>query len=156
LDIPDHPVNPGTIITGNRGDNHNIPDSLTHNRETIMADPGVEGSTGPDKKRDELVGKVLVTNDLIQYQDGTVASRMIVCKKTGTITLFAFDAGEGLSEHSAPFDAILTVTDGTAEVSISGKPYTVRTGEMIILPANIPHGVQAKKRFRMTLTMIRE
>ena len=115
-----------------------------------------ETPPGGDKNRAELVGKVLTTNDLLQYQDGTVASRMIVFKKTGTITLFAFDAGEGLSEHSAPFDAVLAVTDGEAEVTIAGKPFTVRTGEMIILPANIPHGVQARQRFRMTLTMIRE
>jgi quercetin dioxygenase-like cupin family protein len=109
-----------------------------------------------DKKREELVGKVLPVNGLIEYQEGTVASRMIVFKKTGTITLFAFDAGEGLSEHSAPYDAILTVTDGAAEVSIAGTPSTVKAGEMIILPANIPHAVQAKIRFKMTLTMIRE
>jgi len=108
------------------------------------------------RKREELIGKVLAINDLVQYQDGTVASRMIVFKKAGTITLFAFDAGEGLSEHSAPYDAILAVTDGEAVVSIAGSPFTVRTGEMIILPANIPHAVQAKKRFKMTLTMIRE
>lgn len=121
-----------------------------------MKTPSGEVPAGPDKKRDELVGKVLVTNDLLQYQDGTVASRMIVFKKAGTITLFAFDEGEGLSEHSAPYDAILTVTDGEAEVSIAGKPFTVRTGEIIIMPANIPHAVQAKQRFKMTLTMVKE
>jgi quercetin dioxygenase-like cupin family protein len=110
----------------------------------------------PEKKREELKEKVLGINDLLVYQDGTVASRMIVFKKTGTITLFAFDAGEGLSEHSAPYDAILTVTDGVADVSIAGIPFTVRTGEMIILPANKPHAVQARQRFKMTLTMIRE
>jgi quercetin dioxygenase-like cupin family protein len=110
----------------------------------------------PDKKREELKGKVLNLKDLVSYQDGTVASRMIVFKKAGTITLFAFDAGEGLSEHSAPYDAILTVTDGEADVTIEGAPFTVRTGEMIILPANKPHGVQARQRFKMTLTMIRE
>jgi quercetin dioxygenase-like cupin family protein len=115
-----------------------------------------EEPAGPDRKREDLAGKVLVTNDLLQYQDGTVASRMIVFKKAGTITLFAFDAGEGLSEHSAPYDAILTVTDGEAEVTIAGSPFTVRTGEMIILPANKPHGVQARQRFKMTLTMVRE
>jgi quercetin dioxygenase-like cupin family protein len=121
-----------------------------------MTDRENTTSGNTDKKREELIGKVLVTNDLLQYQDGTVASRMIVFKKTGTITLFAFDEGEGLSEHSAPFDAVLTVTDGVAEVSIGGKPFTVKTGEMIILPANIPHALQAKQRFKMTLTMIRE
>jgi quercetin dioxygenase-like cupin family protein len=117
---------------------------------------GSEEKTTADRKREDLIGRVLAVNELVGYQDGTVASRMIVFKKSGTITLFAFDAGEGLSEHSAPYDAILTVTDGEAEVSIAGSPFTVRSGEMIILPANIPHAVQAKQRFRMTLTMIRE
>jgi quercetin dioxygenase-like cupin family protein len=113
-------------------------------------------TSAADKKREELIGKVLTINDLVQYQEGSVASRMIVFKKTGTITHFAFDEGEGLSEHSAPFDAILTVTDGVAEVSIAGTPHVVRMGEMIIMPADIPHSVQAKQRFKMVLTMIRE
>ncbi len=116
----------------------------------------LEKNEKQDKKREELIGKVLVTNDLLQYQEGTVASRMIVFKKAGTITLFSFDKGEGLSEHSAPYDEILTVTDGVAEVSIAGRPFTVRTGEMIIMPANIPHALQAKQRFKMTLTMVKE
>ena len=81
---------------------------------------------------------------------------MVVFKKAGTITLFAFDAKEGLSEHSAPYDAILTVTDGEAEVSLGGAPHTIKAGEMIILPANIPHAVLAKQCFKMTLSMIRE
>ena len=119
-------------------------------------DEGKETLSAADKKRKELAGRVLVINDLVQYQEGAVASRMIVFKKTGTITLFAFDAGEGLSEHSAPYDAILEVTDGEAEVSIAGSKSIVRKGELIILPANKPHAVQARQRFRMTLTMIRE
>jgi quercetin dioxygenase-like cupin family protein len=119
-----------------------------------MAEPGK--MTTAEKKREELVAKVLAVNDLVQYQDGTVASRMIVFRPAGTITLFAFDAGEGLSEHSAPFDAILTVTDGEADITIAGAPFTVRAGEMIILPAGKPHAVQARERFKMTLTMIRE
>lgn len=114
------------------------------------------GGTPSDKKREELIGKVLDPNDLVQFQDGTVASRMIVFKKAGTITLFAFDAGEGLSEHSAPYDAILTVTDGEAEITIDKTVFTVRQGEMIIMPANIPHAVKANVRFKMSLTMIRE
>jgi len=109
-----------------------------------------------EKKREDLAAKVLTVNDLLQYQDGTVASRMIVFKKAGTITLFAFDSGEGLSEHSAPYDAVLTVTDGEADVTIAGSRFTVKTGEMIILPANKPHGLFARQRFKMTLTMIRE
>ena len=115
-----------------------------------------EKENAADKKREDLVAKVLTVNDLVKYQDGTVASRMIVFKKVGTITLFAFDAGEGLSEHSAPYDAILTVTDGAADVTIAGSLVTVRTGEMIILPANKPHAIKARERFKMTLTMIRE
>jgi quercetin dioxygenase-like cupin family protein len=115
-----------------------------------------EKNEKPDRKRENLIGKILTVNDLVQYQDGTIASRMIVFKKAGTITLFAFDEGEGLSEHSAPYDAILTVTDGVAEVSIAGTPFVVRAGEMIIMPANIPHALQAQQRFKMTLTMIRE
>ncbi len=121
-----------------------------------MAEPEREQTPAADKKREDLAAKVLSVNDLVHYQEGTVASRMIVFKKTGTITLFAFDAGEGLSEHSAPYDAILTVTDGEADITIAGSPFTVRTGEMIILPANKPHAVQARQRFKMTLTMIRE
>ena len=110
----------------------------------------------PDNVREDLQEKVLTINDLIAYQPGTVASRMIVFKKAGTITVFSFDTGEGLSEHTAPYDAVLTVTDGEAEVQIAGVPFTVRQGEMIIMPANKPHAVFAKQRFKMTLTMIRE
>lgn len=126
-----------------------------HNSETMTEPAGAVPDAG-EKNREGLIGRVLVTNDLVKYQDGTVASRMLVFKKTGTITLFAFDAGEGLSEHSAPFDAVLEVTDGAAEVTIGGKPFPVKSGEMIILPANIPHALKAKQRFKMTLTMIRE
>ncbi|HVP96371.1 cupin domain-containing protein [Methanoregula sp.] len=106
--------------------------------------------------REDIREKVLPVNELIAYQPGTVASRMLVFKKAGTITLFSFDAGEGLSEHTAPYDAVLMVTDGTAEVQIAGTSYTVKTGEMIIMPANKPHAVFAHERFRMILTMIRE
>jgi quercetin dioxygenase-like cupin family protein len=81
---------------------------------------------------------------------------MIVFKEAGTITVFSFDAGEGLSEHTAPYDAVLMVTEGSAEVQIDKKPFTVRAGEMIILPASKPHAVFAHERFRMILTMIRE
>jgi quercetin dioxygenase-like cupin family protein len=121
-----------------------------------MTKPAPDQENPPEKKREDLKEKVLGINDLIAFQAGTVASRMVVFKKTGTITLFAFDAGEGLSEHSAPYDAILTVTDGEADVSIAGTSFTVKMGEMIILPANKPHAVQARQRFKMMLTMIRE
>jgi quercetin dioxygenase-like cupin family protein len=109
-----------------------------------------------EKPNDNLIGRVLDSKELIAYQEGSVVSRMIVYKKTGTITLFAFDAGEGLSEHTAPFDAIASIIDGEAEITIDKKQFTVKEGQMIIMPANIPHALMAGKRFRMCLTMIHE
>jgi quercetin dioxygenase-like cupin family protein len=103
----------------------------------------------------ELKAKVLTVVDLLDYQEGAVVSREIIRKDTGTVTLFAFDKGEGLSEHSAPFDAMVQVVDGTAEIIISGQKNMVNTGEMIIMPANDPHALNALERFKMVLTMIR-
>ena len=105
--------------------------------------------------REELVGKVLHLGDLVAYQDGTVASRMIVFREAGNITLFSFDRGEGLSEHTAPFEAVVTILDGEAEVRIAGEPHRLKEGETIILPANVPHALSAVTRFKMMLTMIR-
>jgi len=93
--------------------------------------------------------------ELLQYQDGSIVSRVLLKNKGGTVTLFAFDQGEGLSEHTAPFEALVFVVDGEAEIEIAGKAYTVRQGETITLPANIPHAVRAATRFKMLLTMIR-
>ena len=91
----------------------------------------------------------------VEYAPGSVVSRTIVKKPTGTITLFAFDKGEGLSEHSAPFDAVVQVLDGKAQITIGGNPYLVEAGLSIILPANIPHALHAVDRFKMMLTMIK-
>jgi Uncharacterized conserved protein, contains double-stranded beta-helix domain len=99
--------------------------------------------------------EVKLVTDLLQYQDGSIVSRVLLKNKGGTVTLFAFDQGEGLSEHTAPFEALVLVIDGEAEVEIAGKPYSVGTGETITLPANIPHAVRAATRFKMLLTMIR-
>ncbi len=93
--------------------------------------------------------------DLVDYQEGSIVSKMVLKKETGTVTAFAFDAGEGLSEHTAPFDALLHVIDGEAEVSVSGETFRLEAGEMIVLPANEPHAVAAAHRFKMLLTMIR-
>lgn len=93
--------------------------------------------------------------DLLQYQDSSIVSRVLLKNKGGTVTLFAFDKGEGLSEHTAPFDALVVVTDGEAEVEIAGDSFTVRQGETIILPANRPHAVKAVSKFKMLLIMIR-
>jgi len=94
-------------------------------------------------------------SDLIDYQDGSVVSREIIRKETGTVTLFAFDRGQGLSEHTAPFDAMVQVIDGEAEITISGEKHRLVAGEMIIMPAEKPHAVMAVKPFKMLLTMIR-
>lgn len=91
----------------------------------------------------------------VEYSAGSVVSKTLVNQKTGTITLFAFAAGQGLSEHTAPFDAVVQVLDGEAEVTIGGKPANVATGQVIIMPANVPHAVMASQRFKMLLTMIR-
>jgi len=91
----------------------------------------------------------------VEYQQDAVVSRTLLDKKAGTVTLFAFDAGQGLSEHTAPFDALVYVLDGEAEVTISGKTVTVKQGEMVIMPGGKPHALRAIKRFKMLLVMIK-
>jgi quercetin dioxygenase-like cupin family protein len=110
-----------------------------------------------DKKEasKQLVAKASNLEGLIDYQEGSVVSRTIIDKKTGTITLFAFDENQGLSEHTAPYDAMVYVLDGEVEVTISGKPIRLKQGEMTIMPANEPHALTAKTKFKMLLTMIK-
>jgi quercetin dioxygenase-like cupin family protein len=110
----------------------------------------------PEKKHENLSGQILNPKDLIHYQEGSVDSRMIVYKKSGTITLFAFDTDEGLSEHTAPYDAIASIIDGEAEISIEQEQFVLKEGQMIIMPANKPHSLHAGQRFKMMLTMIHE
>ncbi len=93
--------------------------------------------------------------EMVGYQDGSIVSREIIREPTGTVTLFAFDEGQGLSEHIAPFDALVYVLDGEVEVSISGISHRLKRGEMIIMPANQPHALKALSRFKMMLVMIR-
>ncbi len=93
--------------------------------------------------------------ELVAYQEESVVSKTLLQKETGTVTLFAFDKGQGLSEHTAPFDAMVCVLDGVAEISIAGNPIEVKQGEMLVMPANQPHALQAVERFKMMLTMIR-
>lgn len=92
---------------------------------------------------------------LLDYQEGSVVSKEILKKPSGTVTLFAFDRGQGLSEHTAPFDALVSVVEGKAEISISGKVQIVSAGQMIIMPANEPHSVQAEERFKMMLVLLK-
>ena len=91
----------------------------------------------------------------IDYADGSVVSKTLLKKEIGNITLFAFDQGQGLSEHTAPFDAVVQILDGSAEITIGGEPQMVSKGDMLIMPANISHALQAKERFKMLLVMIR-
>ncbi len=109
-----------------------------------------------EREKSEMQAKVLNLKDLVAYQEGTVASRMLVNKKAGTITIFSFDKDEGLSEHTAPYNALVTILDGEAEIWIGGQTFHVKEGESIILPANVPHALSAVTRFKMMLTMIRE
>jgi quercetin dioxygenase-like cupin family protein len=101
-----------------------------------------------EKKAQNLV-------DFVSYQKGSVVSKTLIERKTGTVTLFAFDKGQALSEHKAPYDALVCVLDGQAEISIGGEPALVKAGEMLIMPADIPHALKAVAPFKMMLTMIR-
>lgn len=109
------------------------------------------------KKKDseQLKAKALQLAELVGYQQGAIVSREVISKKVGTVTLFAFDQGQGLSEHTAPFDALVYCLEGRAEVTISGRPIRLEHGEMVIMPANEPHALKALEKFKMLLVMIR-
>jgi len=107
------------------------------------------------KGSEKLVSKALKLSELVDYQEGSVVSRTIIDRKAGTVTLFAFDEGESLSEHTAPYDALAYIFNGEAEIVISGKAHHLKDGEIIIMPAKKPHALKALKRFKMLLIMIR-
>ncbi len=102
-----------------------------------------------------IKGKSITLSDHVEYSDGSIVSKTLINKETGTLTLFAFDAGQSLSEHTAPFDAVVEVIDGQAEITIGGKTVTVQKGQIVIMPADIPHALDAIEKFKMLLTMIR-
>lgn len=104
---------------------------------------------------ESLIGKPVEMSGLVSYHSGSVISRTLIDRKIGTITLFSFDAGQGLSEHTVPFDAFVQIVDGAAEVTIDGKMHRVSAGEFIIMPANVPHSLKAVEKFKMMLVMIR-
>lgn len=108
-----------------------------------------------EKGKKDLLARVLQHDELVAYQEGSVVSRTIINKDAGTVTLFAFDAGEGLSEHKAPYDALVYILDGEAEIRISGVSHHLKQGEMIIMPAHAPHALKAVKQFKMMLVMIK-
>ncbi len=99
--------------------------------------------------------KVVELAGLVEYQEGAVVSRTLIEREVGTVTLFAFDAGQALSEHTAPFDALVHVLDGEADVVLGGTPHRVKEGQAILMPAHVPHAVKARQRFKMLLVMIR-
>ena len=107
------------------------------------------------KPAGDLRARALDPAALVDYQAGSVVSREIISQKTGTVTMFAFDEGQGLSEHTAPFDALAFVTSGEAEITISGRTHLLKEGQLIIMPAHKPHALRAVKRFKMMLVMIR-
>ena len=104
---------------------------------------------------ENLTAQVLTLADLADYQEGSVVSRTLIKQEQGSVTLFAFDRGQGLSEHTAPFDALVQVLEGEAEVTIAGQSHRLQAGEVIIMPADKPHALKAHRRFKMLLTMIR-
>jgi quercetin dioxygenase-like cupin family protein len=106
-------------------------------------------------KREMPIAEVVRVIDLVNYQEGSVVSRTLVRGATGTVTLFAFDQGQVLSEHTAPFDALAHLLEGEAEITVSGKPLRTTAGEAVLMPANRPHSLRAQTRFKMILTMIR-
>jgi quercetin dioxygenase-like cupin family protein len=106
-------------------------------------------------EKEDLKARAMHAQELISYQPGAVVSRTILDKKAGTITVFSFDEGEGLSEHTAPFDATVLILDGEAEITIDGDPIRARAGEMVIMPADRPHALRAITQFKMMLIMIR-
>jgi quercetin dioxygenase-like cupin family protein len=105
-----------------------------------------------DKKFNTKMAKL---TDLVDYQEGAVVRREIMDKNSGSVTVFAFDEGQGLSEHTVPFDAMVYLLDGEAEITISGGTLRLKQGEMVVMPANQPHSLKAAKRFKMVLTMIK-
>ena len=103
----------------------------------------------------ELRGNAFNLEQFVEYADGAVVSKTLLKKSAGTVTLFAFDSGQGLSEHTAPFDAVVYILDGEARITIGGDPNTVSAGQMLIMPANVAHALQADVPFKMLLVMIR-
>jgi quercetin dioxygenase-like cupin family protein len=111
--------------------------------------------TSNTEQKSKCYGQAAPLDAMVQYADDSIVSKTLLDTPAGTLTLFAFDAGQNLSEHTAPYDAVIQVVDGQSVVTIAGTDHDVRTGEMIIMPANIPHAVRAEQKFKMLLTMIR-
>lgn len=107
------------------------------------------------KKSATLKAKVLIPSELVAYSKGAIVSKTLLDRKAGTLTLFAFDRGQGLSEHVAPYDAVVQILDGEAAITIAGRELKVKESDMVIMPANVPHALKAREKFKMLLIMIR-
>src|SRR3989338_6704908 len=116
---------------------------------------GIMGIKKVGNTAKSIVAQARKLSELVDYQDGSIVSKEIIKNEKGTVTLFAFDKGQGLSEHTAPFDALVYNFDGKAEVIIGGKPHLLEAGEVIMMPANKPHALKAIKRFKMLLVMVK-
>ena len=108
------------------------------------------------KAGDSLISKAMAMAGLVEVAPGAVVSRTVIGKKAGTVTLFAFDKGQGLSTHSAPYDAMVWILDGAVQITIDGKKLRAKTGDMVVMPANVPHALHAARPFKMALVMIKE
>ncbi len=128
--------------------------SLKSTKPAYHIDLEEKRTSKPDSKN--LAGHAQALISMIEYQEGSIVSRTLIDKKAGTVTLFAFDANQSLSEHTAPFDALVYVFDGEAKVTVSGKPVKAAAGVVTLLPAGKPHAVQALSRFKMMLIMVRQ
>ena len=128
---------------------------ISMGRSTSSSKQQASDGIGKGYAMDNLCSVVIRLAELVGYQAGAVVSREIMKGSAGTVSVFAFDVGEGLSEHTAPFDAMVTVLEGEAEIVISGKPFAVGEGETIVMPAGQPHSLKAVDRFKMLLTLIR-
>jgi quercetin dioxygenase-like cupin family protein len=125
------------------------------NKHSVKPGQGARKEADMSGTKESLAGRVMTMTELVSYQEGAVISRTLVDKKIGTVTVFAFGEGEGLSEHTVPYDAFIQILDGDAEVTIAGTVHQLTAGQMIIMPADRPHLVKAVKRFKMLLVMIR-
>jgi len=121
----------------------------------VRKEYGSMGQTGEQASGGDFIGKALDLQTLVDYQKEAVVSKTLIDKKIGTITLFAFDEGQGLSEHTAPYDAFVYIFDGEAVITIAGTPHTLKKGGLIIMPANKPHELRAVTKYKMMLVLIR-
>lgn len=130
------------------------------NARPVLCDDGSSTMLGaeshPSHEGSMADVEVQVLADLVAYQAGSVVSRKILGRKKGNVTLFAFGEGEGLTEHTSPYDALVVILDGTAEIRVGGEDHTVSAGETLTLPATIPHALHAREPFKMMLVMIRD